>query len=315
MKATSRSLAAWFGLVVVLLLAGSLRADEAKPALPPGAPAGTRFEQDLKYADASPAQKLDLYLPPNSESSGPLPVIVYVHGGGWMGGDKKHFPALPLVARGYAVASVNYRFSQEAVFPAQIVDCKGAVRWLRAHAKEYHLDSDHFAAWGDSAGGHLVALLGTSGEVKEIEGDVGGNLDQSSRVQGVVDFFGPTDMSLFWDHAEPVENIFKAKRNESPITKLFGGAVETKKDLVRQANPVAFVSKDNPPFLIVHGDKDTLVPLAQSEILADALKKAGVEVQLEVLKGAGHGGAEFGKPSVRAAIVEFFDKHLKSPKK
>ncbi len=300
-----RLLAALLALSLSLPLVAQTK---PSPALPPGVTA----QRDINYADSSnKAQFLDLFLPPNPDAK-PLPLIVFIHGGGWQGGDKSHNLALPFVPRGYAAASINYRFSQEAVFPAQIHDCKAALRWLRAHADKYHLDKDRVGVWGDSAGGHLVALLGTTGDVKELEGDVGKHLDQSSRVQCVVDFFGPTDMSLFWEHAEPVTNIFKAKPNESPISKLFGGPVAEKKDIVHLANPVAFVTPDDAPTLIIHGDQDALVPLAQSQILVDALKKANIEVHLEVLEGANHGGPAFGKPSINSMIIEFFDNHLKA---
>src|SRR5205085_165270 len=135
--------------------------------------------------------RLDLYLP--EKAQGRLPVVVWIHGGAWRAGSKDHCPAVPLTAKGFAVASINYRFSQHAVFPAQIEDCKAAIRWLRANADKYHLDPDHIGAWGASAGGHLVALLGTSGNKKELEGK-GGNLEQSSKVQCVIDWFGPTDL-------------------------------------------------------------------------------------------------------------------------
>jgi len=165
-----------FELISILaaLAAAAEAADQAKrrPPLPPG----TQVHRDLEYVAGGHArQKLDLYLPARSDR--PLPVLVWVHGGAWLGGSKENCPAVPLVARGYAVASINYRLSQHATFPAQIEDCKAAIRWLRAHAGKYHLDAGHIGAWGASAGGHLVALLGTSGGVKELEGQ-GGNLDQ-----------------------------------------------------------------------------------------------------------------------------------------
>ena len=310
-------------MLLCLSVAATARADNkptTRPSAPPSTrpvaqpqlPAGTRAERDLRYGDApGRGHLLDLYLP--EKSTAPLPLIIWIHGGGWSGGDKQGCPALSMIPRGYAVASLNYRLVPEAIFPAQIFDCKGAIRYLRAHAKQYNLDPDHFGVWGGSAGGHLVALLGTSIDVKELEGDIGGNIDQSSRVQCVCDWFGPTDMSVFFDQADRVPNIFKADPNKSPIAALFGGPVKEHLELVKQANPITFVKKDNPPFLIVHGDKDTLVPVAQSEILADALKAVGVEVHLEVMAGAGHGNG-FDKPSLRGMMFEFFDKHLKAAK-
>ena len=149
------------------------------------------------------------------------------------------------------MASINYRLSQHAVFPAQIEDCKAAIRWLRANAAKYHLDPDHIGVWGASAGGHLVAMLGTTGGVKELEGK-GGNLDQSSRVQCVVDWFGPTDLATMGgSHDNPA----------SPDRQLIGGPVQENKEKARKASPLTYVSKDSAPFLIMHGDKDNMVPL------------------------------------------------------
>jgi acetyl esterase/lipase len=268
---------------------------------------GIRAVRDIKYGEApGKTNLLDIYVPEDAQGS--LPLIVWIHGGGWEGGDKGGCPALAMVRHGYVAASINYRLSKEAIFPAQIEDCKGAIRWLRAHAREYKIDPDRIGVWGGSAGGHLVALLGTSGGVKELEGTTGGNLDQSSRVQAVCDWFGPTDMSVFFQQAGD-DNIFKPAPEKSPLFRLFGGPVEQRKDLVAQANPLTFITKNDPPFLIMHGDKDTLVPLAQSQMLAGALKAAGVACHLEVLPGAGHGNG-FNKPEVAKMVAEFFDKQL-----
>ena len=164
-------------------------------------PEGTKAQRDLEYvAGGHERQRLDLYTP--EKADGPLPVIVWVHGGAWMGGAKDAgVPALPFVGKGYAVASINYRFSQHAAFPAQIEDCKAAIRWLKANAKAFDLDPERIGVWGASSGGHLVTLLGTSGGVKDLEGR-GGNADQSSRVRAVVDL-GPTDFLQMDAHAVP----------------------------------------------------------------------------------------------------------------
>jgi acetyl esterase/lipase len=231
---------------------------------------------------------------------------VWIHGGAWLGGSKNGTPAMGQLRRGYAVASINYRLSQEAIFPAQIHDCKAAIRWLRAHAKEYNLDAKRIGVWGSSAGGHLVALVGTSGDVKELEGDEG-NLDQPSRVQAVCDWFGPTDFCQMAAHALPDSKLDHDAAG-SPESKLIGGPIQENKDKVAKANPITYVSKDDPPFLIMHGDKDNLVPHHQGEILAEALRKAGVQVTFETVKGAGHG---FGGPEVMKRVEDFFDKHLK----
>jgi acetyl esterase/lipase len=209
------------------------------------------------------------------------------------------------LADGYAVASLNYRLSQHAPFPAQIEDCKAAVRWLRANAATYGLDPSRFASWGASAGGHLAAMLGTTGEVKVF--DVGENLGQSGRVQAVVDYFGPTDFLQMDAHRLPNGQIHDPA--DSPESQLIGGPIQQNKDKTTRANPVSYVTSDDPPFLIVHGDSDPLVPHHQSELLAAALEKAGVPVTLYTVKGGGHGG--FKDPAVPAMTKEFLAKHLK----
>lgn len=215
-------------------------------------------------------------------------------------GGKENCPALPFTTRGYAVVSINYRLSQHAVFPAQIEDCKAAIRWLRANATKYRLDPDHIGVWGASAGGHLVAMLGTTGGVKELEGS-GGNLDQSSRVQCVVDWFGPTDLlTMGGSHDNP----------DSPEARLIGGPVGDNKEKARKASPITYIGRDAAPFLIMHGDQDNTVPTGQSEELVEALKKAGVEVNLVLVKGNGHGGPGFNSPENHKLIEEFFDRHL-----
>jgi acetyl esterase/lipase len=260
--------------------------------------------RDIEYVPGGhERQKLDLYLPQGADPNGPRPLIVWVHGGAWLAGDKGRPPALPFVNEGYAVASIGYRLSQHAIFPAQIEDCKAAIRWLRVNAGKYGYDPNRIGAWGASAGGHLVALLGTTGDVNEF--DAGPNRGVSSRVQAVCDFFGPTDftkMSSFW-------STMNHDANDAPEARLIGGPVQQNKDKVQRANPIAYVTKDDPPFLIVHGDKDPLVPHNQSELLEEALKKAGVEVTLYTVPNGGHGG--FRDPQVDALVADFFKKHLR----
>jgi acetyl esterase/lipase len=270
-----------------------------QPAAKPAPPPGTQVHNDLEYiAGGHVRNKLDLYLPAKTER--PLPIVVYIHGGGWAQGDKEGCPAIPLVTKGYAVASINYRFSQHAIFPAQIEDCKAAIRWLRASAKRYNLDAGHIGVWGASAGGHLVALLGTTGGVKPLEG-TGGNLDQSSRVQCVVDWFGPTDFTKMGGWQD---------KPESPMARLVGGPVCDHQALAATANPIRYVGKDAAPFLIMHGEEDKLVPMNQSELLDEALRKAGVESTLVRVAHNGHSGPGFTNPENWAKIVDFFHKHL-----
>jgi acetyl esterase/lipase len=279
-----------------------------RPALPPGFVA----EYDVKYVpDGDDAQSLDIYFP-ESPAEKPLPLLVWIHGGGWSGGSKSEQPFLSQLQRGYVAASIEYRFSQKAKFPAQIQDCQAAIRWLRANAEKYSIDPDRIGVGGASAGGHLAALVGTSGGKKEFP-VVGGNEDQSDRVQAVFDIFGPTD---FWtviaqaDEDKNVKNVFKWN-NGDPYSNLIGGKLGEDKDKCEAVSPVRYVSKDSPPFLILHGDRDNLVPYAQSVELTDLLTKAGVEVTLQRIPGAGHGGPAFGLPAIARLTTAFFDKHLK----
>jgi acetyl esterase/lipase len=291
-----------FGLVALVLFLITLPATAQQAQQ---VPAGVKAHRDLEYVPGGhERQKLDLYVP--EKADGPLPVIVWIHGGAWRAGSKDRCVSLPMTTKGYAAASVGYRLSQHATFPAQIEDCKAAIRYLRANAKKYNLDPDRIGVWGGSAGGHLVALLGTSGDVKDVEGNLGSN-DQSSRVQAVCDWFGPADFTRFEGGAAASPN--------NPLALLLGGPVNEKKDLAAKASPVTFASKDDPPFLIIHGDQDPTVPLKQSELLEAALKKAGVDVTLVVLKGAKHGGPEFSTPESMKQIQDFFDKHLKKAAK
>jgi acetyl esterase/lipase len=268
-------------------------------------PEGVKSALDLEYGPHE-RNKLDIYTP---KGDGPFPLIIWVHGGGWQGGSKNGGnPALRLLEKGFAVAAINYRLSSHAVFPAQINDCKAAVRFLRANAKKFNIDPDQFGVWGSSAGGHLVALLGTSGDVKEFEGN-GLNKETSSSVQAVCDFFGPTDL-LKMNEQATVKGPIDHDSPNSPESKLIGGAIQENKERAKKANPLEYINKSNPPFLIVHGDKDPLVPVKQSVILYEALKKANVDSTLIVVPGAGHGQG-IGTPEHNQKIEEFFAKHLK----
>lgn len=250
---------------------------------------------------------IDIYLPKGAAAKDdkPKPVVVWVHGGAWRAGNKDRCPAIFLVPQGYAVASINYRLSQVAPFPAQIHDCKAAIRFLRVHAKKYNLDPNRIGVWGASAGGHLVSLLGTSAGVKELEADpkAPANGGHDSRVACVLNFFGPTDL---------VDLLPDPSRDdpENVISKLLGGTLNQKMDLAKLASPITHVSKDDAPHLFMHGDRDGLVPLRQSEILDAALKKAGVATSLYVVEGKGHG---FGGPDITRRVRAFFDEHLKKP--
>jgi acetyl esterase/lipase len=268
----------------------------------PQVPPGVELIKDVEFGTGGGRPLKMHLLRPKDPPKEPLPVVVYVYGGGWKAGTPNAGigPLSRFVAKGYVCASLEYRLSQEAKFPAQIEDCKCGIRFLRAKAKEYGIDSERIGVWGPSAGGHLVALLGTSGGIQELEG-TGGWSEQSSRVQAVVDWFGPTDF------LQMGKNKIDHDAGGSPESQLIGGPIQENKEKTAKANPIAYITKDDPPFLIMHGDKDDLVPLNQSELLHAALGKAGVESTLHVVKGGGHG---FRGPELDRMIDEFFAKHL-----
>lgn len=250
-------------------------------------------------------QMLDLYVPGNVR--GPFPLVCFIHGGGWRNGNKSTSTAIPLITQGYAVAGIGYRLTDAAQFPAQIEDCKAAIRWLRANASQYGIDPTRIGVWGPSAGGHLSALLGTSGDVRELEGNLG-NPGVSSRVQAVCDFYGPADF-LLGDVGGPAENP------NGPVALLLGGPAPQRQEVARMASPVTFISRDDPPFLIFQGDRDRTVPLEQSQALAARLKQAGVDVELVVFPGAEHGGPDFQTAETIAKIIQFFDRTLKQQRR
>lgn len=270
-------------------------------------PAGVKARRDLEYAKVGEKRLLlDLYLP--ERAKGTLPLLVWIHGGGWQSGSKDQWrPAAPFIVKGYAVASIEYRLSGEATFPAQIEDCKAAIRWLKANAGTFNIAADRIAVWGASAGGHLAALVGTSGDARDLEGEVGGNLDQSSRVQAVVDFYGPTDLEAF----VVTPRYERHADAQSPESRLLGGAVKELPDKAKRANPITYVESSDPPFFIVHGADDPVVPPNQSKLLHAALEKAGVATELTMLPDNGHGGPGFSQPELMSRIAAFLEKHLK----
>ena len=248
--------------------------------------------------------RLDIYSPKSITHS--LPVVLWIFGNRWSRGSKEHRPPLNLIPHGYIIVTIDYRLSGEAPFPAAIEDCKAAVRWIRANAAAYHFDPDHTGAWGHSAGGHLAALLGTSGGVAELEG-AGDNSTFSSRVQAVCDMSGPSDFLQFYEVVSN-SNDSMARKATVAIEQFLGGPVEQNRAKALAASPITYVSKGNPPFLVIHGMNDMTVPVSQSEAFASKLKAAGVQVQLIVDENRGHG---VGGPAFANEITSFFDKYLK----
>ena len=261
-------------------------------------------ERDLTYCTGEGVTlKLDMHYP--QEMDGPEPVVMWVHGGSWSSGSKSSGPGMAdvpeLLARGYVVAAVDYRLAPQYKFPAQIEDVKCAIRFLRANASQFNLKPDRIGVWGHSAGGHLVALLGTTDASAGFEGS-GGYADQSTHVQAVVDMSGPTDLRGM--PSGLAESVFGAKDSFS--------------DILKRASPTTYISKDDPPFLILQGDRDTSVPPSQSQILYDRLKAAGIPATLVMVKNAEHSFEPVGgdisptRTELTQLIADFFDQHLRS---
>lgn len=254
----------------------------------------------------NPRQMLDLLLP-KDRAGKKRPMVVFVHGGGWMSGKKEDGLDIvrTLAATGdYATATINYRLTQEAVWPAQIHDCKAAIRFLRGKAAEYGIDPDKIGVMGASAGGHLVAMLGTSGGIDGLEGGLGSFAKQSSRVQCVVNFFGPANFLTFFGKEVAIEKV----RRDNMAVRLLGKKDEEIKANAKEASPVSWITNDDAPFFTAHGTKDNLVPFAQAEELHGALEKSGVESHLIAMEGAGHG---FLNLELNRRIKLFLDGHLR----
>ena len=242
--------------------------------------------------------KLDLYLPARRS---PVPVVVWVAGGGWkqMGKGSCARLAAWLADEGFCVAGIEYRVSGQARFPAQIRDCKSAVRWLRANAEQYGLDGQNIGAWGDSAGGHLVQLLGSTAGVAEFE-EPGTNADRGSEVQAVCAFYGPSDLT-------------DLPAGHAPLQQLLGKDPDQDRERATWASPLYYVNEDSAPHLLAHGDADQLVPISHSHQLLRRLQQCGVPASLFVRKGIGHDGEAFyGYEPLRLRISEFFAYHLLS---
>jgi acetyl esterase/lipase len=261
---------------------------------------------NIAYGNLDPSfQIMDVYLP--NEGKGPFPVVAYVHGGGFhsVGGSVtgvNFAPVLESLDHGHAVVSINYRGSDQAKFPAAVSDCKAAIRFIRANAGKYNLNADHIAAWGESAGGNLVSMLGTTGNVDTLNGDNKENLQFSSAVQAVVDWFGPLEflkMDEQFAAAGVTPVMGKTSSESSPETQYLGQPMTMDPQLTKSAGPAYYVSamhaESAPSFFIEHGTLDRLIPVQQSidfaEGLRDAIGKS--KVQLVLLEGAGHGTSEF----------------------
>jgi len=280
----------WFVGALALAWAGSASA-QAKPVI----------ELDIIYAKVGDRElKLDLARP--SEGSGPFPCVVCLHGGGWRFGNKRDIRSwLHFLAReGYAAASVGYRLAPDDHFPAQIEDCKTAVRFLRANADKYKIDKERFAALGYSAGGHLACLLGLTSESAGLEGK--DYPKESSKVQAVVDYFGPTDLTAFAKDDTAQRSV---------IGPFLGAKFADNPAVYDKASPIKYVAKGAPPFLIFHGTKDWIVPIEQSRCLAEKLKDVGVSVKLVEVPNEGHGWEGRATSETTDATLKFLNEILK----
>jgi acetyl esterase/lipase len=248
--------------------------------------------------------KMDLYLP---ASAGNPPLLVWVHGGAWRSGDKESVPVMAFLEEGYAIASLDFRLSGEAMFPAQVHDIKAAVRFLRGSAESLGINATRIALLGASSGGHLVALAAVSHGDKSMEGGIGDFLGQSSAVQAIVSYFGASNLTSILDQSTP----FGLNVRKPALDLFIGGQPEDRLELARRASPVFQVDSADPPLLLLHGDQDPQMPINQSHELHYAYQQQGVEVQFEVVHGAAHGGAAFYDAQRNAVVLDFLNRHLR----
>jgi acetyl esterase/lipase len=262
-----------------------------------------RLESDIVFGKGGNAQlRLDLAMP---VGEGPFPAIVCIHAGGWISGKRQQMKQTigVFARRGYVAISPDYRLAPRDLFPAPIEDCKAAVRWLRANAAKYHVDPTHIGAFGASAGAYLACMLGVTTKDDGFEGK-GGCAEQSSVVQAVVSFFGPTDLS---------QDVWSKEVRENNLVPFLGGTAQEMAETYRKASPITYAGKHAPPFLFVHGTEDSIVPIKQSQDLAEKLRQASVSARLVPMEGAGN-GQDWRGEQVRhslAQMLDFFDETLK----
>jgi acetyl esterase/lipase len=252
-------------------------------------------KKDISYvSNPHPRQTFDLYLP-NDNVEGPATLVVWIHGGAWMLSNKDWNNVKYLVKHGYALASVDYRLSGDAKFPAQIQDCNAALNFLLTNAASYGIDPNRFVVGGASAGGHLALLLGLARNEKAFDAD------PSVKPFAILDFFGPTDLTSILDETEGHGHEVQV----DAVQRLLGGPLIDHRDMARVASPIRYVNPKNPPVLILHGDKDDLVPYAQSQQLQSRLDQLGVRNELVTVRGAGHDGPMFETPEIQDSVISF----------
>lgn len=264
-----------------------------------------KISRDIEFARVDEfSLKLDLYQPVGAASP---PLIVWVHGGAWRAGSKDNMPLDELVKRGFAIASIDYRLSPVAKFPAQVHDCKAAIRFLRAKAKQYGYDASKTGIVGSSAGGHLVAEIGVTNGHSKLEGTVGKHLDQSSSVQAIVDYYGPTNFLTILKQSTPHGLSVRVPA----LQLLLGSQPEENAALAKLASPVYHVDKNDPPLLMIHGDYDPQVPINQSHELHGRYKELGLTARLEIIHGGAHGGPQFYNQARIDLVDQFLKTHLR----
>ncbi|WP_145309298.1 alpha/beta hydrolase [Gimesia fumaroli] len=287
----------WWSLILMLLLISLPNKSDAADSI--------QRINDIEYA-TTPEQRLllDLYLPRDVKHP---PLLVWIHGGAWRAGSKDNMPLTDLVQNGFAVASVEYRLSPVAKFPAQIHDIKAAIRFLRGSAEKYGYNADKIGILGSSAGGHLVALMGVTNGHPQLEGKLGDFDDESSSVQAIVDYYGPTNFMTILPQSTPHGLSVRVPA----LQLLLGDRPERTPDLAKLASPVFHVDDQDPPLLLIHGDQDPQVPINQSHELHGKYKQHKRDVTFEVIHGAAHGGPEFFDAERTQLVETFLKKHLK----
>lgn len=268
-------------------------------------PKGTTLHGNIPYNnDTLPKHMLDIYMPPNAK--GKVPLVIFVHGGGWLVNDKyadigyMRKTVAEIVSSGFALASIDYRFATQAVFPAQMQDCNRAISYLVDNADKYGLDKNRIAVMGFSAGGHLASLIGLS-KNNNVDNFFMAGTNKAFNFKAVVDFYGPAELILFPGNNDP----------KSPESLLIGATPLSRPDLAKAASPVTYVDKNDPPFLIIHGEKDDIVSNKQSQLLSSWLKVAGVKNELVIVKDGPHFGVMFDADDVRQKVMTFLNEQLK----
>ncbi len=298
-------------LVLVAILPFVTREHQAE------VPSGVKVIRNLSYlpddAEKDPLRELDLFLP-RLKYGKSIPLIVWIHGGGWIEGDKSESPALDLARQGFATASINYRLAPKATFPAQIQDCKRAIAWLREHGPEYGIDPDRIGVWGLSSGGHLAALLATTNGTKRFEEDLpesenSENIEkESTSISACCDWSGPTDLINFREQCPP-DAVYSTFQPADLVDQLLGGPAQKKEALAREASPITYASENCPPILIMHASEDPIVPFIQSQEFANRLKSVGAPVTMIKVNSDDH--VIFNSGTFET-VTDFFAEELKS---